>query len=726
MKIGSFLAREEIRNYQDSISTLHAEIDRLRENGLAQAKELGAEIKALHSKLAALEVASQALEQQHQAATKDLEAARSNEQALQAQLETQAGEFAQRTEALEAKLKESSEEGELLLLQLHQVQEELESIFLNEQATGGLLSEKQAELEAQKKQFESQLAAEKAKSETTLAQVTKEKQQLAAERDALAKEKQQLIAERDKQLAGLQAEKGKADTTLAQVTKEKQQLAAERDALAKEKQQLLVERDTLVKEKQQLATERDARAGELTLAAKERQDQASLAAARQQEIDRLKTEVEGQVREAQQENELLLLQLHQVQEELEHYFLEHQKAIRESEVQVKRWQRLEARLPNYLDYEAIVPQAVDAFADEPRVDWRITQVTVGGAILPELCFSTFLRDGKPGLSLKPLESGAEEVSLVPRALVQPNAAEEVARFRSIRPSDWRLLLVAASAVEQYFSQGNISPIGLPEDFDIAFWKQAILPVVPDIRALPPVFRFERAQLKRELIHTDYEHLWLILHDVSYGNRYQWPKLELRLGASNIIPGAFSRQPKLELPRIDGKTAPFASWFEESYDDFGGKFELRFELNRKLFDVGVWSKLQGADQALVFSLIGALPLMLSRMQSDKVAIARPWQDWQGLANGMAEVLRVRLSEAQQSKAQAPAKAEQSSTPAPLAQDDSASAAANDASEPPAAVQPALVEESSEPQDEMPPSSLQESAGQPEKFRHPNRKKRHRGR
>eukprot|EP01030_Chromulinospumella_sphaerica_P007022 gene7022-6868_t len=88
------------------------------------------------------------------------------------------------------------------------------------------------------------------------------------------------------------------------------------------------------------------------------------------ELAGLKTQLTAQQRDLKQENDLMLLQLHQVQEELEHHFLEHQKIQKAEQAQTQRWQRLESRLPNYLDYETITPVNVDSFADTPTVGWK--------------------------------------------------------------------------------------------------------------------------------------------------------------------------------------------------------------------------------------------------------------------------------------------------------------------------------------------------------------------
>ena len=411
-----------------------------------------------------------------------------------------------------------------------------------------------------------------------------------------------------------------ANTKLAEAVAAKDALAKDKDALAKEKA-------ALTAEKTALTADRDAKAKQLAEAVAAKDALAKEKVALQAEVTALKAQLTTQQRELKQENDLMLLQLHQVQEELEHYFLEHQKLQKAAQSHTQRWQRLEARLPNYLDYETITPVAVDSFSDTPTVDWLVTNCTLDGQVLPELKFVTCLVNGKVGLRIG-------EVELIPRALSIPS-------FRGISTAEWRKIRTAATAIEYFFATTQSAAGNAPDDFDPLFWKQSLLPLVADIRALPSVFRYTTVQLKRELINPDYEHLWLVFTDASYG-RQTWPKFEMRLGAASIQPGKFSKFPKLEFPRIDGKTQPFDSWFEESWDDFGGKLELRFDLNKQLADLGVWTKLTQQDQALLLSFIALLPAAVEQLQTNKVAISRLWGDWASLVNGAIDTLRKLLA------------------------------------------------------------------------------------
>lgn len=521
--------------------------------------------------------------------------------------------------ATRANLKASEDEAELLLVQLHQVQEEFESTYLKAQA-------------------------DKSASEQQLAQLNAQLQQEQSAKVAAVQNAEQLderIQQARRQLDALQKVLLRSDSALQAAQQESERLALELEQAQAAKS----------------ATEQNAAQQAAKLTAELEQAHAAKAAVEQnaaqlddrvqqaqRQLDALKqvqSRSDSALQAAQQDSERFMLQLHQVQEELAQHFLDKQKLQRECETLQQRWVRLERRLPGYLDYERIEPVAVDTVSDQPRVDWRVLNLTLAGQLHPELAFSTLLQDGQAGIVLDGIE-------LFPRALRGPDAAKVIAQFRRFGSRQWSMVLAAASALEQFFAA---KPAVAPQlSFDPVFWRQALLPLVAELRALPAVFRFDGVTLKRELVHTDYEHLWLVLEGASLGQQ-QWPKFELRLGAADIRPGRFSRHPKLEFPLIDGKTRPFDSWYEESHDEFGGKFELRFDLNRQLMDIGVWAKLSVDDRKLLLSVNGVLGQALQRLQTEQSPISRPWSDWQGLAAGIIATLH-KLSEVgvQQQKAQ----------------------------------------------------------------------------
>jgi hypothetical protein len=71
----------------------------------------------------------------------------------------------------------------------------------------------------------------------------------------------------------------------------------------------------------------------------------------------------------------LLQQLHQVQEELEHYFLQHQDAQRQLAAAGQRWQQMMERTPGFCDFESI---EVLPSATAGQTHWRIKNFSAAG------------------------------------------------------------------------------------------------------------------------------------------------------------------------------------------------------------------------------------------------------------------------------------------------------------------------------------------------------------
>ena len=215
------------------------------------------------------------------------------------------------------------QENELLLSQLHQVQEELEEYFLRSQ-------EQSAELAAQQKKVE------------TLVQTRDEQTKIATDRQAQIEKLTQARDEQTKIATDRQAQIEK----LTQARDEQTKIASDRQAQI---QKLTQARD----EQTKIASDRQAQIQKLTQA---RDEQTKIASDRQAQIEKLtqvQLEHEGlkkqhaqlkvsqaalearlkdvvsaeseKLSELNKENELLLIQLHQVQEELEHYFLQWQE-----------------------------------------------------------------------------------------------------------------------------------------------------------------------------------------------------------------------------------------------------------------------------------------------------------------------------------------------------------------------------------------------------------------
>jgi len=554
------------------------------------------------------------------------------------------------TSQRETQLKEAQEEGELLLLQLHQVQEELEQLFLQgkekEAAAAQATASAQASAEtAQGAAAQAQAAAAEAKAAASQAQAERDqaRQDLSvrtAERDQARDSLQQSQASAQQLQAALQQTQGALDQSQGALLQAQSAAHQSQAALENTRQELsarTVERDQARQDLSVRTAERDQ--------ARDSLQAARAQAAQQQAVSQAAdAQREAQLKESQEEGELLLLQLHQVQEELETHFLRGKDLEQQLQSVRARYQRLQSRYPQAVDVDAVEVEKTDPSAEVPFVAWRLKGLSVGGTVWPELVLHTSLEPAGAGVRLE--APAASDIArgmdgpLVPKALTARDAAQ-MERFRGIGQHAWEVLIAACAAVDEVLGAPASAVPGAPTDFDPTFWRQSLGALAPVLRGLPPVFRHDGVRLKREKVNLDYEHLWLVFEGAAFGAQ-PMPGLEMRLGAAQTQLAGFSHLPKLEFPLGANGKPPFEGWFEESRDDFGPKFELRADLKREMFDLGVWARVPKSTQAMLLSLIAAQPSILEAIEHQGSRLSRPWSDWKQLTARLIEVIRLRLA------------------------------------------------------------------------------------
>ena len=338
------------------------------------------------------------------------------------------------------------------------------------------------------------------------------------------------------------------------------------------------------------------------------------------------------------EQDLILMQLAELKEAQNNTYLENKKLQTTNQALSGKLQRLVQKFPDYVDFGGIEFIKLDAVSAVPQIFWKITDYSNGDIVLPEFYFRTTLEDGLAGIGIldSPDEVPSEPV-FIPQALAK--SPEQVEIFKGFSALYWQQIVAASAVLEQLLLSRGGALQNAPE-FDFGFWQNSFATLSASIKRLPKVFRYKQAKLKRELQNPDYEHLWLEFYDVQYGD-FQSPKMELRIGASMIEPGGFSRQPKLEFPLVNGKTKPFESWFAESNDDFGQKYELRFSLDKQVIDVTTFLKLAEPDQKMIQSLIFVLPNIIQKMIRSKVSIHRKWDTWSHFVNDTSAIFQKQL-------------------------------------------------------------------------------------
>jgi hypothetical protein len=559
--------------------------------------------------------------------------------------------------------KEAAEKAELLLAQLHQ-------------------AELQAETKA--KQTEAQAKVEALKQRDTLSQ---EKANFIAARDALAQEKAKLTQRLEAQTAAQQTESQakaqlqakldteikarketaeEADLLLAQLHQVQEELEAlflknqeaqqqQHQALEHAKTQLqaetkakqteaqakaeaLKQRDALSQEKSSLIAARDALAQEKAKLTQRLEAQTAAQQAESKAKAQLQAKLDAETKarkDAAEEADLLLAQLHQVQEELENYFLQHQAAQAECEALRARLGRWAGRFPNQCAWESLQTQAsVDPDAQETV----LLQTEYGDRLFPELRLKLHAAKNRLQLTLMRPAGGAAPWLKWPQferpdgqwqaadeLLIDPAARKgsaEAANLAALAPSDLKLLVALCESLGAQ---------------DATHWASRWQAMAQTLRALPPRWRYDAIHLREEQQLPQYEHLWLRLDNAQWGDRH-WPAFEFVLSSHQPRSAQGSHLPKLEFPlSAEGTPKQFDNWFAESEDHKGPKFELRFETLAPAMDMSCWNALSKTDQGQAMQIAIALPQMLQELQQAGVGVSHPWADWQTLAKSIQVTL-----------------------------------------------------------------------------------------
>jgi hypothetical protein len=477
--------------------------------------------------------------------------------------------FKNEKNTIETQAKLATEENELLLLQLHQVQEELEHYFLENQ-------NKEQEFQAQQAQINSLIETNTQNS------------------NSLLRELEQVKQESELYFNLCQDKENESQAQQAQINHLTQVIETEKQ-----------------------------NTGEIQIA-------------------------NERIAYITQENELLLLQLHQVQEELEHYFLQYQDRENTIKQMEGRWQRMLERSPDYFDYDSLNVNITHNGKHKHVSDWTLKNINAAGRTIEAVGFSFEVSKHHTAMCFHQSVDGVSCFVKWPASLTDQSvfkmtfdnngsvAQQEVDILQALGTSDWRFLGVLAHWLNTTLAKTESA--NLPRDLPLDALRFGVHQFILLSNQLKSALRYDHVSLKREQTNPDYEHVWLKLSNVVFEDQHA-ADFEFRLSCANVRPNAFGGYPKLEFPQ-EATQPYFDSWFEESYDDFGAKLELRFALPDAM-DMGIWGKLSAHDQTLVVQLIEQLPIILRELVQSGASMKRPLNDWLRMAQSIEDIFAMRV-------------------------------------------------------------------------------------
>lgn len=353
-----------------------------------------------------------------------------------------------------------------------------------------------------------------------------------------------------------------------------------------------------------------------------------------------------ELQDSREEADLLLRQLHKVQEELEFYYLEYRAEKKRADTIESKWEKMLNKHPCYIDCDNIICQNS---SDNQGLFWSLENIEIFNRSIDFLQLETLLWQDK--IIFRFVEKQDKDLPLL---VWNPNSKDN---------QNNNEFIVCPLIVNDAIQQLATTDIILLKNLSVLFFQQLqnnkdgiivsnpninlfinMFRQIPDFldNVLPKTLRFDELYIKDYEELGEYENLTFHLTNISFANKL-YKNFEFRLACANIQDNQFGTDPKLEFPEEFGKII-LENWFAESEDNYGSKLELRFAIPNAM-DINVWDKLSQNDKNFIYNLVNLLPnriTQLSKINTNEKMFSRSFDDWINLANTIKNILNTQLA------------------------------------------------------------------------------------
>lgn len=358
-----------------------------------------------------------------------------------------------------------------------------------------------------------------------------------------------------------------------------------------------------------------------------------------------------ELQDSREEADLLLRQLHKVQEELEFYYLEYRAEKKRADTIESKWEKMLNKHPYYIDCDNIICQNS---SDNQGLFWSLENIEIFNRSIDFLQLETLLWQDK--IIFRFVEKQDKDLPLL---VWNPNSKDN---------QNNNEFIVCPLIVNDAIQQLATTDIILLKNLSMLFFQQLqnnkdgiivsnpninlfinMFRQIPDFldNVLPKTLRFDELYIKDYEELGEYENLTFHLTNISFANKL-YKNFEFRLACANIQDNQFGTDPKLEFPEEFGKII-LENWFAESEDNYGSKLELRFAIPNAM-DINVWDKLSQNDKNFIANLVNLLPYRIGQLSKtdmtdnlvEEKMFSRNYNDWINLANTIKNILNTQLA------------------------------------------------------------------------------------
>jgi hypothetical protein len=293
-----------------------------------------------------------------------------------------------------------------------------------------------------------------------------------------------------------------------------------------------------------------------------------------------------QIQESTSENVLLLKQLHEVQEELENYYLKNTEQTLQRQVLQDRLDRILLRLPLWSDAQELNAKELVSEKNHRCLEVSIKNLWVNAGLpTPNLRFLVGKKNGVPYMEFRPKDLSPQDLLPWPREhqdnsgerlLIAPSAPGSLGKtlkdvYGSMSTTQW--LMVKSLPL---MLSNQISRLSSIEKNEHLYWVDTfkLLASLLDSNACP--FYYDNAKIiESGLREVNQEFVRVAVNNL-LTNNFRAPLImfDINLDFSNRNRLNFNFKP------FKGASIPFVSWKTNANDENGDYFTIGFELNPK--------------------------------------------------------------------------------------------------------------------------------------------------
>ncbi|MBD8124351.1 hypothetical protein IFT62_24395 [Pseudomonas lutea] len=350
-----------------------------------------------------------------------------------------------------------------------------------------------------------------------------------------------------------------------------------------------------------------------------------------------------------QENDALLLELHNTQEDLERAV----KAVDALETQLTavtaRLNRMCDAYPRHVDVGQVSVRGRRYDENRTTSDWLLQELAVDPSRIETVHVSFDTKPGNEQLKFPRLVDNLEVNSWIDWSSISDPADElaiskhlPIFDCRSGKPgkylnaSEWGTLRKILDAITQLLQQSS-DLNGLPANMKKAH-VAAIKILMNAAMSWPIMLRYDHWDLIGVDLRSNYMGLKLKVSNAAINARHI-PELVFTFATVDEGETSIGSYPRLEF--AEESRHYLESWFPETADHRGARWELRFATPNEM-DMKVWNTLSGEDQVFMTAIIAELPIAVAGVVSNNSSFKNHRKEWVNIADSMRNIARQHLT------------------------------------------------------------------------------------